>query len=113
MAAQQTEPKEIDDLTLDEVANFMKKQFDPKRFAVREKHNFWSDMTRKPGQTIHELAARTRQRAATCDFPSIKDPLDDAISAHFICSVNNEAVIKACFSAKTDKEKCKMEVGQR
>ena len=47
-------------------------------------------MKRKPGETIPELASRIRQDAATCDFQSIKDPLDEALRAKFICSVDNE-----------------------
>ena len=49
-------------------------------------------MKRKPGETIPELASRIRQDAATCDFQSIKDPLDEALRTKFICSVDNEAV---------------------
>ena len=36
-------------------------------------------MQRKPGETLQELVARIRQDAATCDFPSIKDPQDEAL----------------------------------
>ena len=54
-------------------------------------------MQRKPGETIHELAVRIRQDAVTCDFPSIGDPLDEAMRTRFMCSVNNEAVLKALF----------------
>ena len=57
-------------------------------------------MRRKPGETIQELAARIRQDAVTCDFPSIKDPLDEAMRTRFICSVDNEAVLKALFRIK-------------
>ena len=56
----------------------------------------WSK-NRKPGETIQELVARIRQDAVTCDFTSIKDPLDEALRTRFICSVNNEAVLKALF----------------
>jgi len=52
-------------------------------------------MQRRPGESIQELAARIRQAAATCDFASIADPLDEALRTGFICSVNNEAVLKA------------------
>ena len=100
LAAQQSPPKDINALSLDEIVNFMKDQFDPKRFVVRERFRFWSDMQRKPGETIQELAARIRQDAATCDFPSIKDPQDEALRTRFICSVNNEAVLKALFEVK-------------
>ena len=101
-AAQLTPPKDINNLTMDEIVNFMKEQFDPKRFIVRERFKFWSDMIRKPGETLQELAARIRQDAATCDFPSIKDPQDEALRQRFICSVNNEAVLKALFKVKID-----------
>ena len=63
---------------------------------------FWSDMKRKPGETIPELASRIRQDAATCDFQSIKDPLDEALRTKFICSVDNEAVLKTLFKLKDD-----------
>ena len=59
-------------------------------------------MQRKPGETIQELAARIRGDAATCDFSSITDPLDEALRTRFICSVNNEAVLKALFKVKAD-----------
>jgi len=102
LATQMSPPREINSLTLDEIVNFMKEQFDPKRFTVRERFKFWSDMQRKPGETLQELAARIRQDAATCDFPSIKDPQDEALRQRFICSVNNEAVLKALFKIKDD-----------
>eukprot|EP00795_Rhopilema_esculentum_P006058 gene6057-biopygen7749 len=59
-------------------------------------------MRRKPGETLQELAARIRQDAATCGFASIKDPQDEALRSRFICSVNNEAVLKALFKVKDD-----------
>ena len=34
------------------------------------------------------------------DFPSIEDPQDEALRQRFICSVNNEAVLKALFKVK-------------
>ena len=51
-------------------------------------------MQRKPSETLQELAA------TTCVFPSIKDPQDEALRQRFICSVNNEAVLKALFKIK-------------
>ena len=71
----------------------------------RERFKFWSDMKRKPGETIPELASRIRQDAATCDFQSIKDPLDEALRTKFICSVDNEAVLKTLFKLKDDELK--------
>ena len=100
LATQQTPPKDINKLTMPEIVNFMKEQFDPKLFIVRERFKFWSDMQRKPGETLQELAARIRQDAATCDFPSIEDPQDEALRQRFICSVNNEAVLNALFKVK-------------
>ena len=93
-------PKDINDLTIDEITDFMKNQFDPARYIVRERFKFWSKMQRKLGETIHELAVRIRHDAVTCDFPSIKDPLDEAMRTRFMCSVNNEAVLKALFKVK-------------
>ena len=65
LAAQQQPVKSIHELTMNDIQTFMAEQFDPKR-------KFWSDMKRKPGETITELASRIRQDAATCDFQSIK-----------------------------------------
>ena len=41
--------------------------------------------------------------AVTCDFPSITDPLDEAMRTRFLCSIKNEAVLKAMFKVKDDK----------
>ena len=92
LAKQQTPPKEINSLTMVEIEEFMRDQFDPKRFVVRERYNFWKNMNRQEGESIQELAARIRADAATCDFPSIKDPQDEALRQRFICSVNNKAL---------------------
>ena len=100
LASQLSPPKDINDLTLDEIAEFMKGQFDPARYIVRERFMFWSAMDRKSGETVHELAARIRHDAVTCDFPAIPDPLDEAMRTRFMCSVNNEAVLKALFKHK-------------
>ena len=71
LAAQQQPVKSIHELTMNDIQTFMAEQFDPKRFVVRERFKFWSDMKRKPGETITELASRIRQDAVTCDFQSI------------------------------------------
>ena len=102
LAAQKQPVKSI---TMNDIQTFMAEQFDPKRFVVRERFKFWSDMKRKPGETIPELASRIRQAAATCDFQSIKDPLDEALRTKFICSVDNEAVLKTLFKLKDDELK--------
>ena len=105
LAAQQQPVKSIHELTMNDIQTFMAEQFDPKRFVVRERFKFWSDMKHKPGETIPELASRIRQDAATCDFQSIKDPLDEALRTKFICSVDNEAVLKTLFKLKDDELK--------
>ena len=105
LAVQQQPVKSIHELTMNDIQTFMAEQFDPKRFVVRERFKLWSDMKRKPGETIPELASRIRQDAATCDFQSIKDPLDEALRTKFICSVDNEAVLKTLFKLKDDELK--------
>ena len=49
LAAQQQPVKNIHELTMNDIQTFMAEQFDPKRFVVRERFKFWSDMKRKPG----------------------------------------------------------------
>ena len=98
LACQQTPPKTVHQLNLTEIKACMKEQFDSNKFVVRERFRFWSDLNRKPGETVQELASRIRQGAATCDFKSIKDPLDDAMTTRFMCSVSNEAVLKSPWS---------------
>jgi len=94
--------REINDLSMDQIVAYMKVQFDPTRFVIRERFQFWTTMQHQPRESIQELAARIRQAAATCDFASIADPLDEALCTCFICSVNNEAVLKALFQMKAD-----------
>ena len=36
------------------------------------------------------------------DFPSLKDWLDDSLRTAFVCKIDNEAVVKACFLQKLD-----------
>ena len=99
-ASQLSPSKEVNQLMLKEIQVYMKEQFDPTIYVVRERYKFWSDMKRKPGETVHELAARIRQDAVMCDFTSIADPLDEALRTCFICSISNEAVLKATFKIK-------------
>ena len=60
LAAQQQPPVEINTLPMGTIVTFMSEQYDPKRFVVRERYKFWSNMQRKPGKSIQELAARIR-----------------------------------------------------
>ena len=85
MAGHQAPPQDINRLTLEDIANFMEIQFDPKRFIVQEWFKHWSDVQRKPGETVQEVAARLCQQAVTCDFASIKDSQDEALYTKFIC----------------------------
>lgn len=101
-ASQLTPAIEVNLLTIDQISEYMKEQFDPTRYIVRERYKFWSDLQRKPGESVQELAARIRQDAVTCNFTSIKDPQDEALRTRFICSVKNEAVLKALFRIKDE-----------
>jgi hypothetical protein len=74
-ASQKTPPKDVNQLTIEEIEEHVLDRFHPKRFVVRERFKFWTTMNLKPGETVQELAARIRQDAVTCDFLSIKDPL--------------------------------------
>ena len=87
---------------MNEIQQYMMNQFHPKRFAVRERFCYLSDMKRKPGETVQELAARIRQATATCDFANIENPLDEALRTRFVCPINNEAVLKALFKINDD-----------
>ena len=102
LAEQQSPPQNLHDLSIKTIVTFMEGQFDPKRFVIRERFKFWSEMKRKPGESIQELVTRIRQDAAKCDFSSIVDPQDEAMRTRFICSVNNEAVLKALFKIPDD-----------
>jgi hypothetical protein len=101
-ASQLTTPKSINELTLEEIEDFLKAQFDPTQFIIRERHKFWSDMSRRSGEKVNELAARIRQDATTCAFNEIGDPLDEAMRTRFMCSIQNEAVLKALFKVKPE-----------
>ena len=83
LAAQQTPSKDINKITMLEIVDFMEERFDPKLFIVRKRFKFWSDMQRKPGETLQELAARICQEAVTCDFPSIEHPQDKALPQRY------------------------------
>ena len=44
LAAQETPPKSINELTMTEIETYTKNQFDPKQFIARERFKYWSDM---------------------------------------------------------------------
>ncbi|ELT92241.1 hypothetical protein CAPTEDRAFT_194248 [Capitella teleta] len=99
---QQNPPIGINKLALEKMQKFMQDQFHPRRFVVREHFKFWSKMQCKPGEAAHQLASRICQNAMTCNFDSIKKPQDEAMRMHFICSINNEAALKAVFKLKDE-----------
>ena len=68
LAGQPAPPQDINRLTMEDIAKVMKTQFDPKRFILRKRFKYWSDVQCKPGEMVQELAARLRQQAVTCDF---------------------------------------------
>ena len=100
LAKQKSPPMDINSLTMKAIEKFMLEQFHPKRFVVRERYKFWAEMRWKPEETIQDLTARIRQDAVTCDFSSITNPQDEAMRTRFICSCENEAVLKALFKTK-------------
>ncbi|GFN94727.1 transposon tf2-6 polyprotein [Plakobranchus ocellatus] len=102
LAQQQTPPRVINSHSMGEIAAHMAEQYNPKRFVARKRFKFWTKTARKPGESVNALAAHIRQEAATCDFASIKDPLDEAMRTRFVCSIHNEAIIKALFKIKDD-----------
>lgn len=90
-------PKEINELTWIDINLIMENNFDAAKFTVRERHRFYTETKRLPSETIQEYAARIREKATSCDFKSIKDPLDEALKTVFICNVNSETVLKGIF----------------
>ena len=81
----------------------MKDQFDPTQYVIRERFKYWSSMCRKPGESIQELAVESvRSLSRAILRPLIKDPLEEAMRTRFMCSVSNEAVLKALFKFKEE-----------
>ena len=48
------------------------RQFDPKQFVERKRFKFWSEMQRKPGESVLELAARIPRAAASSNFTAVR-----------------------------------------
>ena len=88
---------------------YMSEVYDPKKYVVKERYLFWSSMGRKTGESVQQLADRARRLAATCDFASVTDPLDEALKLWFICSIQSKDVLKSLLSKKEDEltfERC-------
>ena len=62
-ASQLTPSKDINQLSIAEIMEYMQTQFAPTLYIVQKCYKLWSDLKRKPGETIPELAARIRQDA--------------------------------------------------
>ncbi|KII68788.1 Gag-Pol polyprotein [Thelohanellus kitauei] len=43
--------------------------------------------------------------AKSCNFPAIKDPLEEAVKTVFVCSISNETVLKAIFHKASEELK--------
>ena len=102
LASQQQSSININESDMETLAQFMAEQYNPKLFVVWERYKFWSDLSRKHNESVTESAVLIRQGAITCDFGSIADSQDDAMSTGFICSVNDEAILEAIFKEKGD-----------
>ena len=102
LAAQEAPPRTVNNHTVTRNTAIYDESIPPKKFVVRERFCYWSDMKRKSGETVQELAARIRQAAATCGSANIENPLDEALRTRFICLINNEAVLKALFKINDD-----------
>ena len=102
LAERLTPPVRANDLSMKQIRGFMEEQFDPKQFAVQERYKLWTLKKRQPGESLNDLAARIRRAVATCDFASVKDWVDDTMRTAFVCKVDNEAIVRACFQRKPD-----------
>ena len=102
-ASQQDTPTTADNMKFSDIAEFMSQHCNPTKFTVGGRYKFWSSIKMKPGETPSELAAKVRQMATTCDFPAIKNLLDEAVRTCFICAINNEAVLKSGFREPEEK----------
>ena len=96
-ASQQDVSTTANAMQFSDITDFMSSHYAVGRrtnhLTVRERYKFWSLIKRKSGETSTELAARIRQMATTCDFPAIKNPLDEAMRTCFICAINSEAIL--------------------
>ena len=102
-ASQQDKHTAPDNMKFSGIAEFMSQHYDPTNFTVKETYKFWSSIKRNPSETPTELAARVRQMATTCNFSTLKIPLDEAMRTCFICAINNEAVLKSVFRKPGEK----------
>jgi len=70
LAAQETPPREINDLTMEQIVAYMKVQFDPTCFVIRARFKFWTTMQRRPGEPFKSwLYAYIKQRPRAILLP--------------------------------------------
>jgi len=55
----ETPPREINDLTMDQIVAYMKVQFDPMRFVIRERFKYWMDYHATSTWGVHSRAGCT------------------------------------------------------
>ncbi|KII71115.1 hypothetical protein RF11_04438 [Thelohanellus kitauei] len=72
-------PKEINDLTWDEIDAMMDSNFDCTKFIMRECHRLYTEIQRISGDNIQQYAGRIPEKAILCYFPSNNDPLNEAL----------------------------------
>ena len=80
LAAQETPPWVINDLTKDQIVAYMKVQFDPSRFVIRERFKFWTTMQHRPREFIQELTAHICQQRPC----AILLPLQTPWTKHYV-----------------------------
>eukprot|EP00731_Ephydatia_muelleri_P018577 Em0011g617a len=101
MASQQSPAKDINELSIDDIAKFMWSQFDPTRYIVHERFKFWSDLKRRPGESILELAARIRHDAVTSVLKALFKIKDAELTFAKAISVAVETVDAAKVAKET------------
>ena len=82
LTSQQSPSRNINDLNLDDMAKFMKGQFNPVRYIVCKCFKFWSAVDHKPGKTIHDIATQIHHDTVTRNFPLKHDPHNSARNRH-------------------------------
>ena len=93
-SAQSASSQTVIDLTTDDEPPEKKKT---PSSILADRFKFWSDLRRKPGESVQELATRILQDANKCGYETIRNPFDDTLLTRFVCSVDNDRVLKMLF----------------
>jgi len=102
LAAQETPPREINDLTMDQIVAYTKVQFDPTRFVIREHFKLWTTTQHRPRGSPFKSWLHAYVSSGHVRFCFHCRPLDEALRTRFLCSVNSEAVLNSLFKMKAD-----------